>query len=148
VDHSFAAADYVSVWVRVVPMTRPVFCPTKTPPKLTDSEARVMAVISGATFDAPVSLGAVARTVGLTKRAVQLCVEELIKIHRVPIGAKRGSNNGYFIATTIEERFAAARPHRKQFASEARRVGVLLNRPDLLILAGQMEIELKEQERA
>ena len=127
---------------------RPIFCPTKEPPKLSESAAKVMGVISDGTYDAPISLASVAAQVGLSKRTVEGCVEDLILTHRVKIGARRGDVSGYFIPRTYSEMLAAARPHQRQLASMARRVAILRGNADLLILAGQLELELKEQERA
>ena len=53
---------------------RPIFCPTKEPPKLSESAAKVMGVISDGTYDAPISLASVAAQVGLSKRTVEGCV--------------------------------------------------------------------------
>jgi len=77
----------------------------------------------------PVSLASICRVTMFSERRVKDIVESLGNEHDVPVGARRGKPNGYFIAQTVEEREAAARPLVRQGAKMIHRARRLLGPP-------------------
>ena len=94
-------------------------------------------LISGATFEYPVTLAHLCSITELSERTVKAIVESLGNEHDVPVGARRGKPNGYYIAQTVEEREAAARPLVSQGAKMIRRAGRLLGKRRVQELLGQ-----------
>ncbi len=107
---------------------------------LSDHDARVLGVIQAYRRTDPVSLAQIQRETNLKRRAVLDSINRLIITHHNPIGSSRGKHSGFWLAQTAEDRDAAARPLRKQALNELKRLGVLLNRTDLLEIAGQLRL--------
>ena len=85
----------------------------------------------------PVSLASICRVTMFSERRVKDIVESLGNEHDVPVGARRGKPNGYFIAQTVEEREAAARPLVRQGAKMIHRARRLLGKRRVQELLGQ-----------
>lgn len=108
--------------------------------RLTDADARVLGVIQAHRRARPVALSIICVRTGLRRRAVLDSINRLILVHRNPIGSSRGKNAGFWLAESVEDRVAAARPFRRQAVNELVRISVLLNRHDLAEIAGQLRI--------
>ena len=104
---------------------------------LTDNEALVYGLIGSGSYNLPITLAAICRRTGMSEREVKGIVESLGNEHDVPVGARRGKPNGYYIAQTVEEREAAARPLVRQGAKMLRRARRLLGKRRVRELLGQ-----------
>ncbi|HUS96136.1 MAG TPA: hypothetical protein VMX97_05285 [Hyphomicrobiaceae bacterium] len=104
---------------------------------LTGTEYLIYGLILQGSFDRPVTLASICQITGMGEREVKAIVESLGNEHDVPVGARRGKPNGYFIAKTVEEREAAARPLVRQGAKMIHRACRLLGKRRVRELLGQ-----------
>ncbi len=77
---------------------------------LSPDEALIYGLILGRRSDNPVPLSELCERSGMSARAVKGCVELLRAEHRLPIGARRGRPHGYYIAATVADLEASAKP--------------------------------------
>ena len=104
---------------------------------LTGTEYLIYGLIRQGSFDCPVTLASICQLTGMSEREVKGIVESLGDKHDIAVGARRGSPHGYFIAKSLEEREAAARPLVRQGAKMIHRARRLLGKRRVRELMGQ-----------
>lgn len=92
---------------------------------MTDLELRILRLIPvGA--DTPRQSRYIADLVGVDIRTLREKVQHLIIRYGIPIVAKRGANNGYYIPANDSERLEGIRELKAQHDAEGKRLDVLI----------------------
>lgn len=77
----------------------------------------------------------------LNEREIKKMVQMFVLDFQIPVGAARSKPEGYYLATTAEERLEAARPYIHEIRKLAQRVKALIGTKVFLEEMGQMQLD-------
>ncbi len=82
------------------------------------------------------------------RRWLKGVIEDLVKLHGIPIGGRRGKPSGYFIVVTAADQEIAVGPLKCEIRALARRVRMLSGKEYLARLLGQLAMEFEQEKDA
>lgn len=106
---------------------------------MTKTERTIYDLIHARTSAAPITIRQIWYEADIGKRRVIEIVKKLRQEY--PIGSRRGRNPGYYWCITADEIEDTTRPIWRQAMSELVTVARLRNKPRLLRMLGQLELE-------
>lgn len=89
----------------------------------------------------PIPLRTLVASTGIDERAIKEMIQMFVLDFHIPVGAARGTPNGYYLATSAAERLEAARPYINEIRKLGQRVKALIGTQSFTEELGQMRIE-------